>query len=371
MTANLRVGIIGVHAERGWARESHAPAVRAIDGLDLAGVAGRDAAAAERAAAAVGAERAYRNPAELIADPTIDVVTVATAVPAHRELILAAAGAGKHVVTEWPVGVSAEETAEIEAATRSVHTAVGLQARRSPAAVRAAELIAAGRIGRVTAIDVLSTTAAFGPVLGERDAPLELPATGMNLRTIHTAHTLDLAGHLGGGLGELSATGTIQFPHPVVEGAEAEVAASGTAGGVQITGRDAAGRPAITRALPDRIHVTGSTRTGASLSAEVVGGRPVPFAPFRLTVLGEAGTIELVGGAPRGFQTSVLRLLVDGVEEQVDASAPDLGASAVNVAGVYAALRDDIRSGATGAAATAPGFDAALDLARRIDALLD
>jgi predicted dehydrogenase len=350
MTADLRIGIIGVHAERGWARESHAPAVRAVDGLELAGVAGRDAAAAERAAAAVGAARAYRDPAELIADPAIDIVTVATGVPAHRDLILAAATAGKHVVTEWPVGVSAAETAEIVTATTAVHTAVGLQARRSPAVVRAVELISAGRIGRVTAIEALSTTAAFGPVLGERDAPLELPATGMNLRTIHTAHTLDLIGHLGGGLGETTATGSIQYPHPAVEGA--------------------AGHETLTRTLPDRIHVDGATHTGATFSAEIVGGRPVPFAPFRLTVLGEDGTIELVGGAPRGFQTSELRLLVDGVDEPTDAPAPGLGASAVNVAGVYAALRDDIRSGARGAAATTPGFDAALELAHRIESLL-
>ena len=47
----LRVGIIGANAERGWARESHVPAVQHLDGLELAAVANKGQEAADAAAA--------------------------------------------------------------------------------------------------------------------------------------------------------------------------------------------------------------------------------------------------------------------------------------------------------------------------------
>lgn len=79
--ADLRVGIIGVNAERGWARESHVPSVQALAGLRLAAVANRTPEAAAAAGAAFGV-RGYGDPADLIADPDIDIVTIAASPPA-------------------------------------------------------------------------------------------------------------------------------------------------------------------------------------------------------------------------------------------------------------------------------------------------
>ena len=59
MDKPLRVGIIGANAERGWARESHVPAVQKLDGMELAAVANKGQAAAEAAAKAFGAAKAY------------------------------------------------------------------------------------------------------------------------------------------------------------------------------------------------------------------------------------------------------------------------------------------------------------------------
>ena len=53
--------------------------------------------------------KAYAAGQALIADPEIDVVTVATRVPDHRALVLAALAAGKHVYSEWPLGRSSAE----------------------------------------------------------------------------------------------------------------------------------------------------------------------------------------------------------------------------------------------------------------------
>lgn len=207
--ADLQVGIIGVHAERGWARESHVPAVQALTGLQLAAVANRTQEAADAAAASLGV-RGYGDPADLIADPSIDIVTAAS-VPAHHDLLVAAIGAGKLVVTEWPVGTSTAKTEEIAALGdgSGLRTAVGLQSRMNPAAIRAVDLVTSGAIGRVLSATVYSFTAGFGRAVAANELYLEEPDTGMNLTTIQTAHTLDFAIRLAGRLTSIAALTTV------------------------------------------------------------------------------------------------------------------------------------------------------------------
>ena len=344
MAGTLQVGIIGVNAERGWAREAHVPAVQAVDGMELAAVATRSAASAQAAADRFGVTRSYGDPEALIAAPDIDVVTVAASVPAHRELITAALDAGKHVVTEWPVGTGTAQTAELaaQASAAGVHTAVGLQARVNPAVLRAGELIASGVLGRILSVTVHSSTAGFGRVVSEGELYLERPETGMNLTTIQTAHTLDLAGLLAGPLESLSALTTIQYPTLAV------------------------GQPARSyeRTIADHVLVHGRSAGGGALAVQVVGGRPADDTPFRAEVVGESGVLRLDGGAARGFQAGVLTLQLDG--EHVDVGDAALPAAVVNVAGVYATLRDDIAQGTR----HAPSFEHALRLAHLVDDVL-
>jgi predicted dehydrogenase len=70
----------------------------------------------------------------------------------HREIGVAAARAGKPFWIEKPVGRDAGETAEVAAAARAagVTTSIGYNYRHVPAVERVRELIAAGRLGRVT-----------------------------------------------------------------------------------------------------------------------------------------------------------------------------------------------------------------------------
>ncbi len=340
----LRVGIIGVSAERGWARESHVPAVRAVPGLELAAVATQTQQAADAAGVAFGVDRAYGDAADLIADPDLDIVTVAASVPAHHDLIIAALQAGKHVLTEWPVGVSTAQTEQIAAvsARAGLKTAVGLQARRNRAALHAAGLISSGAIGRVLTATVYSATAGFGRTVSEGELYLEDPATAMNLLTIQLAHTVDVAVLLAGPLTSVAALTTIQYPDLQV-GAPA--------------------RP-HQRTIPDHALVHGRLASGGALSVQVAGGRPADDTPFRMDIVGADGVLTLTGGAPRGFQSGRLRLTLNGalvaVDDQDTRELPD---SVVNVAGVYTALREDVLH----ATSTAPDFDHAVHLAHLID----
>ncbi len=110
MTARqpLRSGIIGT----GFMGRVHTQAVRANGGQVLA-YAGRDAARTRTAADDAGVELSL-TPDELIAHPDIDIVHICTPNAQHVELAAAALQAGKHVVCEKPLALSADEAANLE-----------------------------------------------------------------------------------------------------------------------------------------------------------------------------------------------------------------------------------------------------------------
>src|SRR5277367_5704651 len=100
MTERLRVGVIGASPTRGWAKNSHIPALQASDELELAAVAATNRASADAAGEAFGVDTAYDDAAALISAPDIDIVSICVKVPYHRELVLDALANGKHVYCE-------------------------------------------------------------------------------------------------------------------------------------------------------------------------------------------------------------------------------------------------------------------------------
>lgn len=345
MSKPLRVGIIGASAERGWAKISHVPAVQQTAGLELAAVVTQDQPSADKAARAFGAARGYGDAKQLFADPDIDIVTVAVNVPAHRDLVLAALAAGKHLYCEYPLGRDRAEGEMLAEAARKagVHAAIGLQLRVNPAARRARELIGGGAVGRVLNARILSTTMAFGPDVEGAMAFGEKAENGVTLPTIQGAHTLDLAIAVLGGFADLSALASTQFAE------------------VRVAGKD--GTVTQARTTPDHLAVLARLDNGAPILIEVVGGRPADATPFRFEITGETGVLVLEGGAPRGVQSGVLRLLMNGEEQALDAATTPGPDTAVNVAGIYAALRDDILNGTR----TVPDFDHAVRVTRLVD----
>ena len=347
MATELKVGIIGVNTTGGWASEAHVPAVKALDGMTLAAVATNRQETADEAAHVFGAGKAYVGGLALIADPDIDVVTVATRVADHRELLLAAVAADKHVYSEWPLGAGTAEAREIAGAARSagVKHAIGLQLRGSPTVKQARDLLASGALGRVLSVSVFSTTAGFGPDVPPQLAYLEDPDSFANMVTIQGAHTLDLLIALGGSVDFMSALVSRQFPN------------------IQI------GEPRQTRERItfDHMLMQGHLGSGAPFALEVAGGRSTDT-PFHFDITGEKGSLRLDGGAPRGVQSSRIGLLRDGKRQSVDESEfAGLSDGAVNVAGVYKALGNDIRTGSS----TVTDFDHAVSLTRFVEDTLE
>ena len=326
MQKPLQVGIIGASADRGWARDSHVPAVQRLTGLELGAVVSSSQAKSNAAAVAFGARAAYADAAQLFADPAIDIVSICVKVPDHRGLVLSAIEAGKHIYCEWPLGRNLTETEDLAAAAKraGVHVAIGLQTRMNPALRHARHLLASGAIGDVLSARIVSTTMAFGKTVEPAMAFGEDPANGVTLVTIQGAHTIDAAIAILGKLKSASSIASTQYPQ------------------VEI------GDPPTTsnRSTPDHLLVQAELASQGVLAIEVAGGRSSNEVTFSFHITGSRGELALHGGAVRGFQSGLLELSLNDEPQKIDlgelSSMPE---SALNVAGMYAALRDDINSG--------------------------
>src|ERR1700759_3263229 len=107
---------------------------------------------ADYAREVLGYARAGTDYREVLADPDVDVVSICAPNILHREIGAAAAQAGKPFWIEKPVGRDAAEPAEVAAAARAAGlvTSIGYNYRHVPAVERVRELIATGRLGRIT-----------------------------------------------------------------------------------------------------------------------------------------------------------------------------------------------------------------------------
>ena len=155
-TREIGVGLISV----GWMGKLHS---RAYSSLPVVypelGIRPRLVQAADTSAERVqyavdvlGYESGTTDYHEVLANPEVDVVSICAPNFLHAEMGKAAAAAGKAFWIEKPVGRSAEETGDVaEAADAAgVQTAVGFNYRNAPAIEYARQLVAEGKLGRIT-----------------------------------------------------------------------------------------------------------------------------------------------------------------------------------------------------------------------------
>ncbi len=112
MTDKIRVGVIGADPTgRGFGARAHIPAVLANEDLELAAVCTSRPETAEQAARRWNVPRWFSHYQALVADPEIELVTVAVRVRHHRPIVAAAIEAGKAVYCEWPLALTSEDAA--------------------------------------------------------------------------------------------------------------------------------------------------------------------------------------------------------------------------------------------------------------------
>jgi predicted dehydrogenase len=125
-----------------------------VPGAEVVAVASRSAERAAAFAAEHGIDRAHSSYADIVGDPGVDALYIATPHPQHRAVALAALRAGKAVLVEKAFTVTPAATREIAAVAAETATFAmeGMWTRFQPAVVRMRELIADGAIGEVRSV---------------------------------------------------------------------------------------------------------------------------------------------------------------------------------------------------------------------------
>lgn len=108
----LRWGILGT----GWIAERFVASLQAHSSQRVVAVGSRSHRTAEQFARRFGIARAHGRYEDLVLDPSVDVVYVATPHNAHLETAVLALDAGKHTLVEKPLATNADEARQIVAA---------------------------------------------------------------------------------------------------------------------------------------------------------------------------------------------------------------------------------------------------------------
>lgn len=275
--APIRVGIIGASADPfQWGSAAHVPALRALPEYELVAVAATRQETADAAARAHDIPMAFGDPRALVAHPAVDLVCVVTSVLHHHDLAMLAIEAGKHVFSEWPLGVDTAQAVSLRdrARARGVSTAVGLQGRCAPIVRHVRALLEGGYVGEIQSVNLSRSIDQHARMVIPESYLYFLDAAKCDSGvTIMAGHVLDtLAGYVGE-LRDLQAYGEVMMKKVTV----AETGAT------------------FMPTTPDHVLVQGRLASGAVVTAHMKQNSPVDRA-FHLEIGGSSGGLIVTSG---------------------------------------------------------------------------
>ena len=176
------------------------PAIQRAVGAELVAVMRRTPGLASDYARRHGVPRSYEDADQLIADPAVDVVYVATPPGSHLEYALKVAAAGKSCYMEKPMARNYRECGEMISAfeARGLPLWVAYYRRGFDRFRWVKSLLDGGRLGRVTSVCVRYSKPWSGSLAGEWRVDAEHSGGGLFLDV--GSHTLDLLDFLVGPL---------------------------------------------------------------------------------------------------------------------------------------------------------------------------
>ncbi len=208
----LGIGVVGF----GWMGQAHSRSAARIASLfpervfDTALVVCGDNVAErrEQAVSGVGFREAVEDWRAVVDHPDVDVVYVTAPNMMHEARAIAAAGAGKAVFCEKPVGGTPDQTVRIEAAARraGVITGVGYNYRWAPLVQHAKALIESGRLGEITNYRGRFFSMYGADPMGLLSWRFLVDEAGYGVSSDILSHAVDLAHMLLGPITEVSGT---------------------------------------------------------------------------------------------------------------------------------------------------------------------
>ena len=148
MTHRIRAAVFGT----GFMGRVHLEALRRVEFVEAAAVAGRNRIAAEKLAVAWGIPAASVETS--LGDPTLDAVHIVTPNALHFPMAKAALLAGKHVLCEKPLAITVEEGAELVAlaADRNLRNCVCHNLRYYPMVQQMRRMRESGELGEILVV---------------------------------------------------------------------------------------------------------------------------------------------------------------------------------------------------------------------------
>jgi predicted dehydrogenase len=268
---------------RSWASRSHIHHLSDNPNYNITALQNSSKPSAEAAAKQynLSSVSTHDNPKDLAEDPNVDIVAVSVNVPEHYNLIKPALEAGKSVFAEWPLARNLNEAAELTelAKSKNLKTMVGLQARQSPAIIKAKEFVESGKLGKILGTTMFGHGMVFGPTIA-KDFLYALPVeAGANILTIPFGHAVDALCFVLGELDSLSATLSNHRPELTVMDGDKEVGK-------------------VKKTAHDYVSITGTLLSGGNVDVTYVGGTSITGRNFYWEIVGTDGSLVLE--APMG-----------------------------------------------------------------------
>ena len=161
MMSRIGVGILGA----GLWGETHAKTYSAHPFVDLIGVYDVNLDKAKNLAGAYGARKATDQLEDILSDPAVHAVSIATPDFAHVELAIQAARAKKHILVEKPLAMNVADCERIiqSAEDAGVILMVDFHNRWNPVFAKARDAVAAGEIGEPVLFNIRLNDTIFVP----------------------------------------------------------------------------------------------------------------------------------------------------------------------------------------------------------------
>jgi 1,5-anhydro-D-fructose reductase (1,5-anhydro-D-mannitol-forming) len=180
----------GIVGPGGIADREMAPAIAADANSELVAVVARDAQKGRAFADKHGAAWSGTDYAEMLARADVDVVLITTPNALHADEVLAAATAGKHVLCDKPLALSAVDAARVVTGCKSAGVKLGMnfQTRYHACFAEARRVIRTGELGTIRHIQ-LDASPGIRPLAGWRT---NLEVAGLGSVNNIAVHIYDL-----------------------------------------------------------------------------------------------------------------------------------------------------------------------------------
>lgn len=142
----------GVLSTANIGREKVIPGIQGSKTGSVTAIASRGLERAQKAAADLGIAKAYGSYEDLLADPEIDAIYNPLPNHLHVPLTIQAVQAGKHVLCEKPIALSADEAKQLLDLPKDKLVAEAFMVRAHPQWIKAREIVRSGELGELKVI---------------------------------------------------------------------------------------------------------------------------------------------------------------------------------------------------------------------------